>query len=120
MERDDGLRLLAKSGWLSRTPADFRDARLSSSRWRRQEAGALLTLGGDDAADVIGLASGVVEFSTVFWASDTPILTLGHAVSLDGLRPVHVGSAEADHCRRPNRGLCRQHLACLHPYHPGA
>jgi len=80
MERDVGLRLLAATPWLSRTPIEFREALLSSSRWRKHEAGALVTLGGEEASDVIGTASGVVEFSTVFGASDTPMLTLGHAV----------------------------------------
>lgn len=91
MERDEGLRLLAASPWLSRTPIEFREALLSSSRWRKHEAGALVTLGGEEASDVIGMASGVVEFSTVFGASDTPMLTLGHAVYWLGYGPLLSG-----------------------------
>ena len=87
MDRDEGLRVLAASPWLSRTPVEFRDTLLSSSRWRKLEAGALVTLGGEEASDVIGMASGVVEFSTVFGASDTPMLTLGHAAYWLGYGP---------------------------------
>lgn len=91
MDRDEGLRVLAASGWLSRAPEEFRDTLLSASRWRQLPAGAPVTMAGEGAADVIGLASGIVELSSVFGRADTPMLTLGHAVFWLGYGPLISG-----------------------------
>lgn len=80
MDRQDGLRNLSTIGWLSQTPTEFRDTLLSASRWKHLSPGALITVGGDEATDLIGVASGVVELSTVFGKTDTPVLTFGHGV----------------------------------------
>lgn len=42
MDREEGMDALRRGGWLRDTPAEFRDALLSQSRWQRLDAGALI------------------------------------------------------------------------------
>lgn len=91
MHRDTGLRILSERGWLSATPVEFRKALLSGSRWRSVDAGSVITLGGEEADDLIGLASGTVELTTVFGVADTPVMHLAHPVFWMGYGPLMNG-----------------------------
>ena len=42
MDRDEGLDVLGRIGWLSETPVGFRNAFLSRCRWQSLEAGTLI------------------------------------------------------------------------------
>lgn len=100
MNRDEGLRILASQGWLAGTSEEFRGLLLPMARWRRFECGALVTLGGDEADDIIAMASGVMAFTSALGPPDTPIMHLARAVFWMGYGPVLLGgtrvvSAEA-------------------------
>ena len=92
MNAEDGLDLLGRRGWLASTPADFREAMLARSQWRRYGPGDPLTQGGKEAdADVFGLAHGVLEMTTVFGAPDTPLTHLARPVYWFGYGPILSG-----------------------------
>jgi len=91
LEREDGLRILSQTGWLSTTPPEFRDKVLTACRWRRVEAGALITLSGENAADVIGGAHGVVALTSALGVPDSSWITLMHAVFWIGYGPIMSG-----------------------------
>jgi CRP/FNR family transcriptional regulator, cyclic AMP receptor protein len=100
MDREEGLRILAGSGWLAQTSEEFRGLFLPMARWRSFAAGAQVTLGGEEADDIIGLASGVMAFTSVLGLPDTPVMHLGRAVYWMGYGPILMGgprvvSAEA-------------------------
>ena len=100
MNRDQGLRILASQGWLAGTSEEFRGLLLPMARWRRFESGTLVTLGGDEADDIIAMASGVMAFTSALGPPDTPIMHLARAVFWMGYGPVLMGgtrvvSAEA-------------------------
>jgi CRP-like cAMP-binding protein len=91
MERDEGLQVLAESRWLAATPPEFRTAFLALARWHRAEAGAAITLAGDEAEDIIGLASGTVGFTLSHGRPDTPMLHLAKAPFWMGYGPLLLG-----------------------------
>ena len=100
MGRDEGLHVLATQGWLANTSEEFRGLFLSMARWRRFEAGRPVTLAGDEADDIIGLASGVVAFTSAMGHADNPVSHLARAVFWMGYGPILLGgprviSAEA-------------------------
>src|SRR5271165_3830388 len=88
MDREEGMDALRRSGWLRDTPAEFRDALLSQSRWQRLEAGAPIQTGGEEEGELIGLARGIVELRTVLGPSDTPIMHFAHPVFWFGFVPI--------------------------------
>ena len=88
MERDDGLRILTQRGWLSGTPAAFQRAMLTGCHWRPVEAGALIQVGDEEVGELIGLASGIIELTTVLGAPDTPLMHLEHPVFWFGYMPI--------------------------------
>jgi CRP/FNR family transcriptional regulator, cyclic AMP receptor protein len=91
MERDEGLQVLAESRWLAATPPEFRTAFLALARWHRAEAGAAITLAGDEAEDIIGLAFGTVGFTLTHGRPDTPMLHLAKAPFWMGYGPLLLG-----------------------------
>ena len=100
MNREQGLRLLASQGWLAGVPEELRGLLLPMARWRRFESGTLVTLGGDEADDILAMASGVMAFTSAFGLPDTPIMHLARAVFWMGYGPILMGgtrvvSAEA-------------------------
>jgi CRP-like cAMP-binding protein len=100
MNRDQGLALLASKGWLAGTSDEFRGLFLPMARWRRFEAGTPVTLGGDEADDIIGMASGVVAFTSALGFADSPVSHMARAVFWMGYGPMLFGgtrvvSAEA-------------------------
>jgi CRP-like cAMP-binding protein len=100
MNREQRLRLLATQGWLAGVPEELRGLLLPMARWRRFDSGTLVTLGGDEADDIIAMASGVMAFTSAFGLPDTPIMHLARAVFWMGYGPILMGgtrvvSAEA-------------------------
>ena len=91
MNDDEGLDMLARNGWLSDTPAEFRDALLSQSRWQRLDAGAQIQAGGEEEGEVIGLAQGIIDVTVVLGRADTPVMHFIHPVSWLGYLPILSG-----------------------------
>jgi CRP-like cAMP-binding protein len=91
MDREDGMRILSDGGWLSATPLDFRQAVLAPSRWQHLEAGESLQVGGEEAGELIGVASGSLALRTILGPADTPIMHLAHAVFWLGYVPLILG-----------------------------
>ncbi len=93
MDRDEGLKTLGSHGWLADTSDEFRRLFLPMARWRRFAAGAQVTLGGDEADDIIGLASGVMAFTSALGLPETPVMHLARAVFWMGYGPILLGGA---------------------------
>ena len=93
LDRDEGLKILASAGWLSGTPSDFRHAVLSSARWLHYDAGAPIQSGGEEAGELIGLASGVLALKTILGPADTPIMHFAYPVFWLGYVPIITGEA---------------------------
>jgi CRP-like cAMP-binding protein len=91
MDRDEGMRVLSGRGWLSATPVDFQRAILSRCLWKHLEAGHRITVGGEQAGDLIGLAHGTIELTTVLGVSETPMMHLGYPVYWLGYGPIMSG-----------------------------
>jgi CRP/FNR family cyclic AMP-dependent transcriptional regulator len=91
MEREEGMRILAREGWLSATPVDFQRAILSRCTWKHLETGDRITAGGEQTGDLIGLAHGTVELTTVLGVSETPMMHLGYPVFWLGYGPIMSG-----------------------------
>jgi CRP/FNR family transcriptional regulator, cyclic AMP receptor protein len=88
MDRDEGMSVLSQRGWLSGTPVEFQRAILSHCRWRHLEAGAQVQLGTEESGDLIGLASGTIQITTIFGVADTPMMHLIYPVSWLGYGPI--------------------------------
>jgi hypothetical protein len=88
MDREAGMDVLRRGGWLRDTPVDFREAILSLCRWQRLEAGALIQAGGEDEGELIGLARGIIELRTVLGRADTQIMHFAHPVFWFGFVPI--------------------------------
>lgn len=100
MDRDTGLQILASRGWLAAAGPGFAAALLPLARWRSFEPGEILTLGGDERGDLIGLAQGVVAFTSVLGRPETPVMHMAPAVMWMGYGPAlrggeRVNTAEA-------------------------
>jgi CRP/FNR family cyclic AMP-dependent transcriptional regulator len=91
LDHDEGLALLGQEGWLSKTPAEFREAILSRCSWQHVEAGKLIQTGGEEDGELVGLAQGVVEFRTVLGRADTPLMHFVHPVFWFGFVPILSG-----------------------------
>ncbi len=91
MDRDEGLRGLTERGWLSGAPADFQATILSACRWYQLAAGSPIQHGDEPIGELIGLARGVVEMTTVFGVAETPIMHLAHPVMWFGYFPIIFG-----------------------------
>ena len=88
MDRDEGLEVLTQHGWLNATPAEFQRGILSGCRWRQAEAGEQIQVGDEEHGELIGLASGIIELTTVLGAPDTPLMHLEHPVFWFGYLPI--------------------------------
>jgi len=88
VDREEGLRILKDSGWLSATPAEFQQALLSRCDWGRLAAGTPIQFGGEQEGELIGLARGIVELRTILGPSDTPIMHFAHPVFWFGFVPI--------------------------------
>jgi CRP-like cAMP-binding protein len=88
LHRDEGMHVLAQRGWLGATPVDFRTAILSLCGWQNLDAGATIQLGGEEFGELIGLASGIIENTTVLGVAGTPLMHLTHAVDWVGYGPI--------------------------------
>ena len=91
MDRDQGIAVLKDGGWLSATPAEFRDAILSRCSWQSLEAAAPIQEGGEEEGELIGLARGIVEMRTILARADTPIMHFVHPVFWFGYVPILTG-----------------------------
>lgn len=88
MDREDALAVLASRGWLAEAPEPFREHVLAGARLRRVEDGATITLGGEEADDMVGLARGTIAMTSVLGPAGTPVTHLAHAVSWLGYGPM--------------------------------
>ncbi len=70
---------LAKRGWLSRTPPEFREPFLAHCQWRRVAAGRTIQHAGETSIGISGVASGHVTLTTALGAPDTPMTHVAHA-----------------------------------------
>lgn len=100
MDREEGLHVLASRGWLAEAGRDFAATLLPLARWRCFEPGEMLTLGGDERGDLVGLARGMVAFTSVLGRPETPVMHMAPAVMWMGYGPAlrggeRVNTAEA-------------------------
>ena len=93
MELEEGVEILRNSGWLSRAPVEFQRAILSRCVWSRVEAGGQIQFGGEEMAELIGLARGIIEMRTMLGRADTPLMHLAHPVFWFGYVPLFTGQA---------------------------
>ena len=91
MNRDEGTEILKMRGWLSATPADFRDIILSGCSWEHLDAGSPIQSGGEAEGELIGLAAGIIETRTILGRADTPIMHFIHPVFWIGYLPMLSG-----------------------------
>jgi CRP/FNR family transcriptional regulator, cyclic AMP receptor protein len=70
---DTRLGVLARTGWLSRQPPEFKALIARLGRWRNVKAGEILYLAGDEAAWMVGLADGILEI-TFPLVGDEPVV----------------------------------------------
>jgi CRP/FNR family cyclic AMP-dependent transcriptional regulator len=91
MDREEGMDVLSRGGWLSGAPAEFRNAVLSRCRWERLEADALIQHGGEEQGELIGLADGVIAMRTILGRADTPIMHFARPVLWIGHGPIILG-----------------------------
>lgn len=92
MDRDEGQRVLASSGWLADVPAEFRDTLLPLGRWHRIEEGSYITFSGEEEEDLIGLAQGTVALTSSLGLAGTPIMHLARAPFWLGYGPLLHGT----------------------------
>ena len=85
------MRILTNGGWLAKTPGDFQRAILSGCRWQFLDAGEPVQAGGEEAAELIGLAQGAIEMRTILGAADTPLMHVAHPVFWLGYVPLILG-----------------------------
>ncbi len=102
----DARTALAGRGWLSRTPAAFRDAILAQARLRSFPAGATVYAEGDPSDGLWGLASGMIGLELAgakrspslaylsgkgFWiGAHTLVMGPGRQIGIVALRPSHL------------------------------
>lgn len=67
------LGILARKGWLSRQPEEFRTLIAGLGRWREVTAGQTLYLSDDEADWIVGQASGILEI-TFPLVGDEPVV----------------------------------------------
>jgi CRP-like cAMP-binding protein len=91
MDKDSGLRVLAGSPWLAPRPQEFREIFLAMARWHRADTGAVITLAGEEADDMIGLADGTAALIAAQGRADTPIMHLVRAPFWMGYGPMLLG-----------------------------
>ncbi len=83
-----GRAALLESGWLSRTPSDFQQAVLDIAVWRTADAGSEFVHAGDRSGGLVGIASGISEFSIETGHPDTRFIHLGLCGFWVGYRPL--------------------------------
>jgi CRP/FNR family transcriptional regulator, cyclic AMP receptor protein len=83
---------LAKRGWLSRTPPEFREAFLAHCQWRRIEAGRTIQHAGETGIGLSGVARGSITLTTALGAPDTPMTHIAHAGQWFGFVTLFPGS----------------------------
>ena len=69
----DRLGVLARTGWLSKQPQEFKGRIARLGRWREARAGQTLYLTGEEADWIVGLASGILEI-TFPLVGDEPVV----------------------------------------------
>lgn len=92
MCRVEGLGILARQGWLADTSEEFRGLFLPMARWRHFEAGRPVTLAGGEADDIIGLASGVIAFTSDMGHADSPVSHRARGGFWMGYGPILMGA----------------------------
>jgi CRP/FNR family cyclic AMP-dependent transcriptional regulator len=91
LHHDEAVKILKHTGWLASKPPEFQEALLELSRLHKIDAGAHLTLAGDEYGDLIGLVSGTVAFTSSIGPSSTPIMHIAKPVFWMGYRPLLLG-----------------------------
>ena len=91
MDRDRALQVLAGSPWLAPRPQEFRETFLAMARWHHAKSGAVITLAGEEADDMIGLADGSAALIASQGRADTPIMHLARAPFWMGYGPMLLG-----------------------------
>jgi CRP-like cAMP-binding protein len=88
MLREKGLALLRSQGWLSGQPPEFQESFLAHARWKRIERNTIITLGGEEKDDVVGVAQGTVGITATLGEAEAPMLHMAHAVFWMGYGPL--------------------------------
>jgi CRP/FNR family transcriptional regulator, cyclic AMP receptor protein len=91
MDAKTGARVLSEHGWLSRTPAPFRDAILKSCQWRHYAAGESLFVAGDPPGGLFGVAEGSVGGATALGPAETATMHIGQPGFWTGEGPIITG-----------------------------
>ena len=74
MDREEGMDVLSRAGWLSGTPVEFRNAILSLCRWESLEPGALIHTASQADGLMSGLARGIMDLRSILGRADTPVM----------------------------------------------
>jgi CRP-like cAMP-binding protein len=87
MQLAEGLEVLASRGWLAEVGRETAARLFPLARWRRFGPGDILTLGGEERDDLIGLARGTVAFTSALGLPETPVMHMAQAVFWMGYGP---------------------------------
>jgi CRP-like cAMP-binding protein len=88
MDFATGLRRLSGEGWLAQTDPAFRHPLLAMARWHSAPAGTQLTVAGDEAGDLIGVAEGTIAVTIGLGVASAPVIHLAHSVVWLGYGPL--------------------------------
>jgi len=85
--------ILAQTGWLAGTPADFQSAILAASLVSRRQAGQPLYHSGDAVGGMFGVCQGAIEIATPLGNPDANIVHIGQPGFWFGAGPALTGVA---------------------------
>ena len=80
-----------EAGWFDRAPKDFQRAVMRLASRRELPRGAPVYHGGDHYADLYGIVSGCIDFTSRFSVPDSPIFHISHAGTWFGVGPLVSG-----------------------------
>lgn len=105
VEIERGNALMFNNSWISASPPEFRAALLSRTLWRRHDPGDVLARPGDTAADIFGLASGTMAFTTAKGPAETRLTHIMHPGDWFGVVPILTGGGRSGEISLRTSGL---------------
>lgn len=96
--------MLANS-WISASPAGFRHALLARTVWRHHDRGDIMARAGDTPADIFGLASGTMSFTTDKGPADSRLTHIMHPGEWFGVVPILTGGGRSGEIGMRTPGL---------------
>ncbi len=96
---------LFANSWISASPPEFRTALLGRAVWRQQDRGDIIARAGDTAADIFGLATGTMSFTTDKGPADNRLTHIMHPGDWFGVVPILNGGGRSGEIAMRTSGL---------------